>query len=178
MFLAPRERSTGRRAEILQVGIEVAARDRYELLGLVCALVGLESEIGKRDGVVRCNNHQQRRGGNSRNPDAGLVHPREPRRSHRHEVFPSCAGAKRLEVEIDGVFRAICRRGAVIRATIAWRRGGSPRAWPRSSSFNAASSAATASGATWRKPCSYPLIVGTCATTQPMRLSVAPRTSA
>jgi hypothetical protein len=62
--------------------------------------------------------------------------------------------------------------------TTAKRRGASPRSCARSSSANASLSAATPSGGTRRKPYSYPLIVGTCATTQRSRRSVAPSTSA
>jgi hypothetical protein len=105
---ASAEPSDGRRArsqELPEIGIEMTALDRDQLLRLERALIGSERQIGPGNRVVEGYDHEERRERHATSPDAGFVHTRGPRGPRRHSV----------------VYREISITGRVFDTVLAYR---------------------------------------------------------
>src|SRR3984957_20206220 len=108
MFTEPVDGSTTGLLEMPDISIEVTPGEHHESLGLQCLFIGGEGEIGDGDGVVQGDDHQQRCGGDSRYPHAGLVHSSRAGRTQGDRVLPNARG-KWLEIKVYGDLRAVRR---------------------------------------------------------------------
>src|ERR1700686_5327073 len=95
-----------RERKLVEIGIEMATRYQSEAFRLQRTLISRKRQIGDGQLVVARDNQQQRRWRNTRNPVAGFVHARGPRRAQRDLVFPE-ACRNRLQIKIDSVLGAV-----------------------------------------------------------------------
>src|SRR5260370_17967337 len=106
-LLGTRCGSGGRRErKLVEIGMEMATRYQDEPFGLQRTLISCKRQIGDSQLVVTRDNQQQRCWRNARNPDAGFVHARGPRRAQSDLVFPE-ARRNRLKIKIDSVLGAV-----------------------------------------------------------------------